>query len=300
MSRCITTLTQRTVWSFKAWYQLQHLQLAEFQVPPLGVQEKVLDLEGMPIPTGDLWYTTGWACSANNSSLKLAFARHLSDSWSYKEASWSQARCESLGRSKVKTRWKSSIGYIGCPQHLAPLAPGPEQATLHCISQVSLSLCCLFYRWKILFWPLCGDMIDFSWSNRHACASFLRCNGMHRWKHQNPGYRSILVIFVGFPVLTIPLAVQVSSQWVHRHPMFQQGQDAGLCGKHRGSGWPDARDRGGASAGLWWLRYTDSKPASRSIFGIAIQKVPQRSKTKMQLRGACLDEWSPVWPQSSW
>lgn len=97
---------------------------------------------------------------------------------------------------------------------------------------------------------LCGDMIDFSRSNRHACTSFLRCNGMHRWKHQNPGYRSILVIFVGFPVLTIPLAVQVSSQWVHRHPMFQQGQDAGLRGKHRGSGWPDARDRGGASAGL--------------------------------------------------
>lgn len=34
----------------------------------------------------------------------------------------------------------------------------------------------------------------------------------------------------------------------------------------------------------------DTLIASRSIFGIAIQKVPQRSKAKMQLRGACLDE----------
>ena len=76
---------------------------------------------------------------------------------------------------------------------------------------------------------------------------------MHRWKHQNPGYSSILAIFVCFPVLTIPLAVQVCSQWVHCHPVFQQGQDAGLRGKHRGSSWPDARDRGGASAGLRWL-----------------------------------------------
>ena len=221
------------------------------------------------------------ACSANNSSLKLAFARHLSDSWSYKEASWSQARCESLGRSKVKTNWKSSIGYIGCPQHLAPLAPGPEQATLHCISQVSLSLCCLFYRWQILCWPLIpksGCVV--TWS------TFREATGMHAlhfWGATGCTDGSIKILDT-VQSLQFLLAFQFwQFHWPYKFPV--SGFTVILC-------FSKAKMRVCAAStegAVGWMRVTEEAPpqvydgydtliASRSIFGIAIQKVPSKLK----------------------